>query len=239
MSQTGKNPSGSPLENLPYELLQKIATFLPNKNAANLGLACKAIKPSVVDEFKIRVIELLKTTSIDSNDFRLAHETNKNQAYICLGYISLNEAGQQPHFFGLRCVRNDNGTFTFYKLEIQNIEDIKLPRADIGTIRTSTQQNIWVECNENELEDYINTLECKCLVSAVAYSNLENIQDEFILNLFKYIKSSPNSRGNSKTSVTYNSKVYKLYGQDKEKYIRVQRKKVYLADIRGKYRYLR
>lgn len=228
---------------LPTELQQEILAYISNSNAANFGLACTETNKTTVEVFKNKVMDVMKTANTSQYEFN-RDQNDKSVVFISFGHISFNEQGDQPYFFGLKCKKIENGEFKWYKLTTENLNLTQQPlnRLDLGCKITEDKINEWVEFQNlnDDLYTYIQTIQNVRLVGVYVDTNMHEFDEQKARDLLSYIKclKTPTAGGNSpNTSVTYNSKIYKLYGKGKEKYIRVQRQKVFLADIRGKYRY--
>lgn len=231
---------------LPTELQQNILNYVNNNNAANFGLACKQFQTITIDNFINELFNVFKTANTSGASWMNRDSGDENSVFMSFGHISFNEYGDQPYFFGLRCRKNETNTFTWYKLTTENLNPKEYPRPlnrlDLGCKITEDKINEWVEFQNlnDDMYTYIQTIQNVRLVGVYVDTNMHEFDEQKVRNLLSYIKclKTPTAGGNSpKTSVTYNSKIYKLYGKGKEKYIRVQRQKVFLADIRGKYRY--
>lgn len=226
----------SPLLFLPDDLQQIITKKLSNHNSAHLGLTCKQLQNVVITQFLSNIQDILRN----------AAKSTLTDSYISFGHISLNQAGSQPNFFGLKCEKHLN-SYKWYKLQTYHLSEVPLPLPERtpGADMTEDKLNQWVLLDDldGELRNYITDLKGKNLDRVYVDSNIPNYDVEKVKELLAYIKCAESQTAGTHafnpSSVTYNSKVYKLYGQGQQKYIRVQNKRLYLKSIRRKYRYIR
>lgn len=131
-----------------------------------------------------------------------------------------------------------NMEFMYVNAGSHNLDDGKLPH-ELKDILTGLL---------NELNTLFNGMRISHVEMTPLKMTKKYVYMETLQNLFKmlYEKNEGGQMGGkgtgdgSRTSVRYNKKTYKVYkSKNKKKFINVKKQRVYLCDIKGKYRYLR